>query len=71
MDWQLAAAAVVVLVAAAYLVRRAARSWSRSRTGCGSCGSAQAPAPRPGIAGSFIPSDQLILKNRNPKHCDE
>ncbi len=39
MIWQLSLVGLMVVAAAAYLTRRAWRTWGRKASGCGGCGS--------------------------------
>jgi hypothetical protein len=66
MGWQLLAAAGIVGLAAAYLVRQTWRSWSGTKSGCGGgCGCASKPAQRED--GTLISSEQLLSKLKQPK----
>ena len=66
MWWQLAAVGLVIAVAAAYLGRRAWRTWARKASGCGGCGSGckteSSPAGKEAVR--FIPVDQLGVRKR-------
>ena len=66
MGWQLAAVGLVIAVAAAYLGRRAWRTWGRKASGCGGCGSGcktETP-PASGQSIRLIPADQLGVRRR-------
>jgi ABC-type uncharacterized transport system YnjBCD permease subunit len=58
-DWQLSLALVCVVLAAAYLLRRGWRTWTRR--GCGGCAKAREPG-KPAM--TLIPSDQIRLRRR-------
>ena len=60
--WELVAVSLIVAGAAAYLVRRAWRSWRFSGRGCGgSCGCSG--TKREDTSAGFIPADQLTLRS--------
>jgi hypothetical protein len=63
MDWQLAAVGVLVALSAAYLARRAWRTWAGRGAGCGGgCGCAAGPKAdeRPAL----IRPEELTLRRR-------
>ncbi|HEY1379176.1 MAG TPA: FeoB-associated Cys-rich membrane protein [Gemmataceae bacterium] len=64
MDWQWVVVLACVLVAAAYVARRAWRTWHPKPGSCGGgCGSGcAAPAEEPRV--TMIPADQLTLRKR-------
>ncbi len=65
MDWQPIAAAVSVVLALAYVIRRGLRTWRGRSAGCGGCRCpGEASAARNGKAATLIPSDQLTLRSR-------
>ena len=69
MDWQLALTAVIVLLATAYLGRRAWRTWRGRAAGCGACrcpGSSPENAEQRPAADGLIPSEQLTARLRRP-----
>ena len=61
MTWQGIVVALVVLVAAAYLLRRAWRSLRGKAGTCGGCHCSKKPATPAGL----IPTEQLILRRRD------
>ena len=67
MEYQWVAVALIVAVAAAYVVRQTIRTWSGSKkTGCGGgCGSGcgSTGAAKTGTA-VFVPADQLTVRAR-------
>ena len=65
MDWQLLIVGLTVLAAAAYLGRRAWRTWAGKGSGCGSCSCHAKATPQPGAGPALIPSDQLTLLRRD------
>ena len=64
MDWQLLIVGLAVLAAAAYLGRRAWRTWAGKGSGCGSC-SCHARAAQTAPRATLIPSEQLTLLRRD------
>jgi hypothetical protein len=68
MTGELAVVAVIVAVAALYLVRSAWRTWAGGKkAGCGgNCGCGAKTAATPGAAGNvtLIPLDQIGLRRR-------
>jgi hypothetical protein len=64
-DWQLGVAAMLVVLAAAYVARATWRTWHPPAGGCGGgcCGKAA-----PAVSGAtFIPAGQLGLLRRPPR----
>jgi hypothetical protein len=65
MDWQWPAVVCTVAVAAAYVARRAWRTWSGRTAGCGSCSCGpKAQAPGQGNAVRLISGDELTARLR-------
>lgn len=64
MGWQLAAVALATAVAAAYLGRRAWRTWGRKASGCGGCGTGCKSETPASPTARFIPVDQLGVRKR-------
>lgn len=65
MDWQLTLAVLVVVVSSAYLAWRGWRTWRAAQGGsCGGCGCTKAPATQTSSTGTFIPADQLGVRQR-------
>jgi hypothetical protein len=65
MDWQLFIVSLLVMGAAAYVGRRAWRTWHAAGKSCGSgcgCGSPVSALAARGPA-AFIPSEQLTLRD--------
>jgi hypothetical protein len=68
-DWQFALVALAVAAAAAYLIRRAWRTWGASKGGCGggccAAGKAQAlSSERPTTAVTLVSAEQLTARLR-------
>jgi ABC-type uncharacterized transport system YnjBCD permease subunit len=61
---QYAVVAVVVILAASYLVRQTWRTWTRK--GCGGCGCAATKKAAP-PAGGLVTSDELLARVRRPR----
>ncbi len=67
MIWQLSLVGVILVAAAAYLARRAWRTWGRKASGCGGCGSGckgESPSVS-GQEGRLIPANQLTVRRRD------
>ena len=66
MDWQLTLTAVAVAAAAAYVGRRAWKTWTRKGAGCGGgCGSAcKGAAGASDGATRLIPLEQITVRPR-------
>ncbi len=65
MDWQLALVGLGVAAAAAYIARRAWRTWARKGSGCGGgCGAGCKTAPPPAASGQerLIPLEQITVR---------
>ncbi len=63
MIWQLSLVGLMVVAAAAYLTRRAWRTWGRKASGCGGCGSGCKGESRSASA-PLIPAHQLLVRRR-------
>jgi hypothetical protein len=67
MDWQLLLVALAIVTALAYLARRALRTWLGRGTACGGCkcgDTAKTPAGNSSAESSFVPVEQLTLRQR-------
>ena len=65
MDWQLLLASIAIIAAAAYVSRRAWRTWAHKGSGCGGgCGSGcKIAAPDAASAPTrFIPLEQITVR---------
>jgi hypothetical protein len=63
-DWQVIVVLACVVVAAAYVVRAAWRTWRPKASGCdGGCGSGCA-APADASRVTLIPADQITVRRR-------
>ncbi len=66
-SWQFIIAGGIILLAVAYLIRRAARSWRMTGRGCGgSCGCANAGQKKDKT--SFVPISELTLRSSERNH---
>jgi len=66
-SWQFIIAGTVILLAVAYLIRRALRSWRMTGRGCGgSCGCANADQKKDKT--SFVPISELTLRSSERNH---
>jgi len=66
-SWQFIIVGGIVLLAAAYLIRRSVRSWRMTGRGCGgSCGCANADQKKDKT--SFVPISELTLRLSERNH---
>jgi hypothetical protein len=61
MDWQTAAVVLAIILALAYVARRAARAWAGKAAGCGGCACAR-PKERPAVV--LLPPEEITLRRR-------
>jgi hypothetical protein len=64
MGWQLALVAVLVSVAAVYLLRQTWHTWTVKKGGCAGCACPTASSP-PSPTQSLIPLEQLTLRRKS------
>ena len=66
MDWQMPLVGLGVAAAAAYIARRAWRTWARKGSGCGGCGSGCKTATPSAASGQgrLIPLEQITVLRR-------
>ena len=68
MDAQLAVSAILIGLASAYLVQRGWRALRPTKSGCsGGCGCAKTTTGKQEKEPVFIPSEQLVLRQRTPR----
>ncbi len=70
MGWQLLIVALIVVVAAVYLLRATWRAWSGAGKGCGG-GCCASKEPTPAKTGDLISTDQMLSRLRTQRRATD